>query len=61
MWHVYVIECSDKSLYCGVTTDVARRLRQHEGLIAGGAKYTRGKGPVRLLESVCCPDRSSAL
>ena len=61
MWHVYLIECADNSLYCGVTTDLQRRLAQHAGRRAGGAKYTRGREPLRLLASVPRPDQSSAL
>lgn len=60
-WTVYLIECADTSLYCGVTTDLDRRLAQHDGTIPGGAKYTRGRGPVRLIAGVACPDQSSAL
>ncbi|MBI2933704.1 MAG: GIY-YIG nuclease family protein, partial [Planctomycetes bacterium] len=46
MWYVYILRCGDGSLYTGVTTDMARRLRQHR--TARGAKYTRGRGPLRL-------------
>lgn len=48
-WFVYLIECSDKSLYCGITTNVAKRLKVHDS--KAGAKYTRGKGPFKLLYS----------
>ena len=61
MWHVYLIECADNSLYCGITTDLERRLAQHAGRRAGGAKYTKSRKPRRLLASVPCPDQSSAL
>lgn len=47
-WCVYLLLCADGTLYCGVTTDVRRRLDEHNGLRAGGAKYTRGRRPVRL-------------
>lgn len=44
---VYIIECKDKSLYTGWTTDVDARVKAHnEGK---GAKYTKGRGPVKLL------------
>lgn len=46
-WHVYIIACSDNSLYTGITTDVARRLRQHRS--GRGAKYCRGRQPVQLM------------
>jgi len=61
MWHVYLIECADSSLYCGITTDLQRRMAQHAGRRAGGAKYAKGRKPLRLLASVPRPDRSSAL
>ena len=48
MWYVYLLRCADATLYCGVTTDMERRLREHN---AGsrGAKYTRARRPVDLL------------
>lgn len=45
-WHVYIILCSDKSLYTGITTDIARRLRQHAN--GRGAKYFLGRKPKKL-------------
>ena len=45
-WFVYIIECADLSLYTGISNDVAARLASHnEGR---GAKYTKGRGPVKL-------------
>ena len=55
-----MLECADGSLYTGVAADLARRLRQHNGELAGGPKYTRGRRPVRLLWSEQAPDRGSA-
>lgn len=46
-WFVYIVRCGDGSLYTGVTNDVARRVRRHA--CGRGAKYTRGRGGVRLL------------
>lgn len=60
MWHLYVVQCSDGTLYTGITTDIHRRVRQHNGEIKGGAKYTRSRRPVRLLASRPLPDRSAA-
>ena len=60
-WNVYVLECADGSLYTGIAVDVARRLKQHNGELAGGPKYTRGRRPVRLRWSDAAPDRSAAL
>ena len=48
-WSVYLLRCADGTLYCGSTTDVARRVDMHNGLLAGGAKYTRGRRPVTLV------------
>ena len=58
-WYVYIVECSDGSYYTGITTDITRRLAQHN--TGKGAKYTRSRKPVTLLASVEVPDRSSAL
>ena len=60
-WKVYLLECSDGTLYCGATNNLERRLAQHNGTVSGGARYTRHRGPVRLLEARVCADRSSAL
>ena len=59
-WHVYLLECADGTLYCGVTTDLERRVRKHNGDLPGGARYTTGRRPVRLLASAAYPDRASA-
>lgn len=59
-WFVYLVRCSDDSFYTGVTTDLARRLRQHNGEISGGAGYTRGRRPVDLVWSEACVNRSDA-
>jgi len=45
---IYILECSDGTYYIGKTTDITRRLRQHNGDIKGGAKYTSGRRPVKL-------------
>ncbi|WP_147821217.1 GIY-YIG nuclease family protein [Salidesulfovibrio onnuriiensis] len=58
-WHVYLLECSDGTYYCGITTDLDRRLRQHNNGTA--AKYTRYRAPVRLLTSAEVEDKSEAL
>jgi len=46
-WFVYMIRCSDNSLYTGITTDVDRRFRQHLG--GKGAKYFRGRSPLQIV------------
>ena len=49
MHYIYLVRCSDDSLYCGWTTDLKRRIDAHNGYIPGGAKYTRGRRPVTLI------------
>jgi len=61
-WHVYLLRCADGTLYCGITTDMGRRLAEHNGEPPGaGAKYTRARQPVRLVACVPCADKSAAL
>ena len=60
MWYVYVLLCSDNSFYCGITTNVERRLKQHNGIIKGGAKYTRGRRPCIVIYTKKASDRSDA-
>ena len=60
-WFVYLLRCANNSLYCGVTNDLDKRLRQHNGEIAGGAKYTRANGPCVLVYQEQVKDRSTAL
>ena len=57
-WYFYVLTCSDKSLYTGVTTDVDRRVFEHNQ--KKGAKYTRSRTPVNLLYSRKMKNRSTA-
>jgi putative endonuclease len=56
---VYLIRCSDRSLYCGWSTDPERRARQHNAGTA--SRYTRHRRPVELVWSVEVEDRSAAL
>ena len=60
-WLVYLLECADGTLYCGITTNMNRRLHQHNGQLPGGARYTRGRRPVRLLASRACACQGEAL
>ena len=60
MWFVYIVLCSDDSLYTGVTTDVQRRVREHNST-KRGAKYTRSRRPVKLVEFLPVKNRSAAL
>ena len=56
---MYVVRCSDDTLYTGVTTDLKRRLHEHNAT-RRGAKYTRVRRPVRLIYFESYEDRSSA-
>jgi len=57
---VYILKCSDNTLYTGITTDIKRRLRQHNWEIVWGAKYTSIRKPVKMVYFEECEDRSSA-
>lgn len=57
-WQVYIILCSDQSLYTGITTDVTRRFAEH--LRGAGARYFRGRAPRQLVYLETGHDRSSA-
>ena len=62
-WFVYMVRCSDNSLYSGITTDVVRRVSEHNGEVGGkdkGAKYTKARRPVVLVYNKKCKDRSEA-
>ena len=58
-WYVYLLRCADSTLYCGVTTDVERRVDEHNAG-ARGAKYTRSRRPVELVCCVEAQDRAAA-
>ena len=58
-WFFYIIQ-NGPCTYAGVSPDPVRRLRQHNGEIKGGAKYTRSRRPVVLLWSDFCKSRSDA-
>ncbi len=57
-WYVYILECADKTLYTGITTDIKRRLEEHSS--GNGAKYTKGRAPFSLIYQEECKDRSLA-
>ncbi|MDN3652009.1 GIY-YIG nuclease family protein [Thalassotalea ponticola] len=59
-WYVYLLKCADNSLYAGITTDLTRRLQEHNGKGKRAAKYTRVRGPVELVYHEQWPCRSSA-
>ncbi|WP_424002072.1 GIY-YIG nuclease family protein [Haloarcula salina] len=57
--YVYVLRCSDGTFYTGYTTDVERRVREHDA--GEGAKYTRGRTPVELVHVESFDSRSAAM
>ncbi|MCF6291212.1 MAG: GIY-YIG nuclease family protein [Desulfobacterales bacterium] len=59
-WYVYIVRCRDESLYTGITTDVGRRVMEHNHE-TNGARYTRPRRPVRLVYQEQAPSRSAAL
>jgi len=58
-WVIYVLRCGDGSLYCGITNDLKKRLAVHRA--GKGARYTRGRGPLRLRRSWTVGSQSAAL
>lgn len=58
MYTLYIIECADKSLYTGITTDLARRFKEHQS--GKGGHYTRAHKPVRIVHSEVHANRSQA-
>ena len=58
-YFVYLLECADGTFYCGSTTDLERRLDEHNTSLKG-ASYTRGRRPVTLRYSEICASRSDA-
>jgi putative endonuclease len=59
MWYVYIIQCSDGSLYTGVTTDISRRVKAHNE--KSGGSYTRIRAPVKLVYQEPAQNQSTAL
>ncbi len=59
MWKVYIVKCADGTLYTGITTDLDRRISEHNDSDKG-AKYTRGRSPVELMYSADFEDKSGA-
>ena len=58
-WIVYLIRCSDESLYCGITNNLKNRLIAHNS--GKGAKYTRSRRPVELVGTSSAMTKSDAL
>jgi putative endonuclease len=56
---VYILRCSDNTLYTGITNNLEQRIEAHNS--GAGAKYTRSRGPVELIYRESCEDKSVAL
>ncbi len=59
MYHLYILQCADKTLYTGITTDLNRRVGEHNTSKLG-AKYTSARRPVKLVYAKKFKDRSRA-
>jgi putative endonuclease len=59
LWCVYLVRCHDGTLYCGIAKDLARRLAEHNSADTG-AKYTRGRQPVELVDAEQAACRAKA-
>ncbi len=60
-WKVYILRCSDSSLYTGITKDLDRRVNEHNDKSSNlGAKFTRGRQPVKLVYQENADSRSQA-
>lgn len=58
-WTVYILQCADKTLYTGITNDMERRLSEHAS--GTGAKYTRGRGPFKVIHTEMRRTKGAAL
>lgn len=59
LWFVYIVRCSDGTLYTGVARDVRARIAAHDA--GRGARYTRGRGPVTLCAKRRCRSKRLAM
>jgi len=59
-WYTYLLKCSDDSLYAGITTDLDRRVDEHNNDSKKGGKYTKMRRPVKLVYSEELKNRSEA-
>ena len=57
-WTLYILQCADNTLYTGITNDLPARISAHE--TGQGAKYTRGRSPLKLLYQESYENRSEA-
>ena len=61
MYYFYILRCSDNSLYCGMTSNLDKRLKEHNSSRSRGAKYLRAKKPVNLVYSEKYPSIKTAM
>ena len=59
-WFIYILRCADGSFYTGITTDIARRVAEHNASDRLGARYTRSRRPVSLAYAEAADSRASA-
>lgn len=59
-WFVYILRCADDSLYTGITTDLNRRVKEHNENNKSGSRYTRARRPVQLVYREMYNSRSDA-
>ena len=59
IWHVYMVRCSDGTLYTGITNDLEKRIEAHNSG-KDGARYTRSRRPVKLVYSEQVKSKSAA-
>ena len=57
-WHTYIIQCSDKTYYTGITNNLSKRIKKHNA--GKAAKYTRGRLPIKLVFSKKLESESEA-
>jgi len=60
-YYLYILNCADNTLYTGITTDLKRRLLEHNGKLKGGAKYTAARQPLKMIYQKNFTGRSAAL
>jgi putative endonuclease len=58
-WFVYILKCGDGTLYTGITNNIAARIEIHR--LGKGAKYTRGRLPLKLVCTIPCRNKGAAL
>lgn len=59
-YYVYILQCIDGTYYTGKTYNLEKRIKQHNGLLSGGAKYTASRQPARLLYQEVCINNKEA-